>query len=43
MIQRLVYNCAHIRPLAVRPLTDSESVPTPWGFHFFGLRYQEAA
>lgn len=25
-------NSKYIRPLAVRPLTYSEGVPTPWGF-----------
>lgn len=31
------YNTTYIRPLAVSPLTDLESVPTPWGFHIFGF------
>ncbi len=37
-----VYNRAHIRPLAVSPLTHSESEPNPWGFFFVGLTSQEA-
>lgn len=31
MVKHRVYNLQHIRPLAVRPLTDPESVPNPWG------------
>lgn len=30
----LVDNYCHIRPLAVRPLNDSERVPNPWGLLF---------
>lgn len=33
----------HIRPLAVRPLTNSESVPNPWGFLISGPRCQRSA
>lgn len=43
MTQRALYNCAHIRPLAVRPLPHSESVPNPWGFLMSGLRVLEVA
>ncbi|QEI13856.1 hypothetical protein [Cellvibrio japonicus] len=32
------YTAQHIRPLAVRPLTHPERVPTPWGFSFSGSR-----
>ena len=31
MVKHRVYNLQHIRPLAVRPLTDPESVTNPWG------------
>ena len=31
MAKHHVYNSQHIRPLEVRPLTDSESVQKPWG------------
>ncbi len=31
MVKHRVYNLQYIRPLAVRPLTDPESVPNPWG------------
>ena len=33
---KLNYSSRHIRPLAVRPLTYPECVPTPWGFSFSG-------
>ena len=42
LIQRLAFSTVlhyiaqHIRPLAVRPLTYPECVPTPWGFSFSG-------
>jgi len=38
MVQHRVYNLRHIRPLAVRPLTDPESVPNPWGIFIFGAQ-----
>lgn len=36
MVKHRVYNFKHIRPLAVRPLTHSESVPNPWGIFISG-------
>ncbi len=40
--QLVPYNTFYIRPLAVSPLTDLESVPTPWGFLIFGFTLMEA-
>lgn len=36
------YNTSYIRPLAVSPFTDLESVPTPWGFLIIGFTLVEA-
>jgi hypothetical protein len=38
MVKHRVYNLQHIRPLAVRPLTDPESVPNPWGIFISGTQ-----
>lgn len=43
MAKHRVYNLGHIRPLAVRPLTDPESVPNPWGIFIFGAQSKASA